>query len=150
MHPKCVRVLSFHSACIEKWLLSTTFQARTCPNCRQTPLVSDLEFEEIENEQTERRATEQVERRTAEQLMQRFTFNDHAHHPFLGGGHVGVGIPAFNSDRPTDDRHNDDYSLFGWGVFNFLPSPPVQPPMTPRRPWSRSVTAPEAAEFSMV
>ena len=141
-HPR-----SFHSPCIEKWLLSTTFQARTCPNCRQTPLVSDLEFEEIENEESERRATVQVERRAAEQIH-RFSFSgdDHLHRPYHGINlSLGAGRPTFN-----DNVRHEDYSLFGWGVFNFLPSPPVQPPMTPPRPWSRSVTAPEAAEFSMV
>lgn len=46
----------FHSECIRKWLLSTPFRARSCPKCRQTPLVSDLEFEEIENERERERA----------------------------------------------------------------------------------------------
>ena len=41
----------FRSSCIEKWLLYTSFQQRTCPVCRQTPLVSDTEVEQIEKEQ---------------------------------------------------------------------------------------------------
>lgn len=134
--------------------MTTTFQARTCPNCRQTPLVSDLEFEEIENEQMERSAAEQVERRTAEQLMQRFAFNDHAPHPFLGGGHVGAGRSIFSSDRLTDDRQNDDYSLFGWAsVFNFLPPPPSRTAMLSfrsSRPAAASGSHGNFPEVSMV
>jgi len=43
----------FHTSCVEKWFNSTAHQARTCPTCRQNPLVSDAEFALTEEEQTQ-------------------------------------------------------------------------------------------------
>ena len=56
---------TFHTSCISDWLNHTTFQARTCPNCRQTPLVSDVELEEIERENARREEEERGYSRTA-------------------------------------------------------------------------------------
>ena len=41
---------SFHSQCVARWFQSTQFQARSCPHCRQNPLVSDLEYADVEVE----------------------------------------------------------------------------------------------------
>ena len=44
---------SFHTKCVEKWFHSTPYKARTCPHCRQNPLVSDDEFAVSEAEARE-------------------------------------------------------------------------------------------------
>ena len=38
-----------------KWFNSTTYQARTCPHCRQNPLVSDAEYAATDEERAEAR-----------------------------------------------------------------------------------------------
>ena len=37
-------------ACVDRWFQSNKFKARSCPKCRQNPLVSDDEFKDAEAE----------------------------------------------------------------------------------------------------
>jgi hypothetical protein len=46
---------SFHTACVEPWFRSKSYQRRTCPVCRQNPLVSDEEFALMEREDEQER-----------------------------------------------------------------------------------------------
>lgn len=41
---------TYHASCIVEWFESTRNQARSCPHCRQNPLVSDAEFAQVEAE----------------------------------------------------------------------------------------------------
>ena len=44
---------SYHTACVVKWFNCTTYQARSCPHCRQNPLVSDAEYAQTDEERAE-------------------------------------------------------------------------------------------------
>lgn len=48
----------YHSSCVTKWFDSTRYQARSCPHCRQNPLVSDAEFEQVDEDTREANAHE--------------------------------------------------------------------------------------------
>ena len=128
----------FHSTCIEKWLLSTTYQQRTCPNCRQTPLVSDQEFEQIELEEAEQRA----ERTAQANGNNNYANTLHGGGSFPGGGSqypahyvggfggaidpsIGMDALAFHQGGFLGiERRNDSADVYDWGwssTFAFLP-----------------------------
>jgi hypothetical protein len=39
----------FRTECIEHWLMTTRYRARSCPICRQNPLLSSAEFDHVEH-----------------------------------------------------------------------------------------------------
>ena len=44
---------SYHTDCVRPWFDSTQCKARSCPTCRQNPLISDAEFAQVDLEKRE-------------------------------------------------------------------------------------------------
>ena len=105
---------TFHSSCVRQWFESKANSARSCPQCRQNPLVSDAEFALADGEREDdaaQRGERERERHDEERWLDTLLYN------VPGTGWFGAGYGHLEGMTMTLHEVNAARGTTGRGMY---------------------------------